>query len=66
MSTNATEPLNPKAQARADKAYQKAIRPWYKKKRFILPLLILVLIVLGSALGGGDDADTGAARKSVV
>lgn len=54
-----TEPLNPKAQARADKAYRKAMRPWYKKKRFILPLLFLGLLILLGALGGGDDADTG-------
>lgn len=51
-----------KARAKADKAYQKASRPWYKKKRFILPGGLLVLVVLIVALsGGGDEADPTAA-----
>jgi hypothetical protein len=46
-----------RAQAKADKAYKKASRPWFKKKRFILPILLLIIIGLSSALsGGGDDA----------
>lgn len=53
------QPLDPKAQARADKAYRKAMRPWWKKKRFILPLLLLVLIVAAN-LGGGDEESTAA------
>lgn len=47
-----------KAQAKADKAYQKAMRPWFKKKRFIVPLILVALMVIGSALSGGDDATT--------
>lgn len=31
-----TDPKNAKAQAKAEKAYRKASRPFYKKKRFIL------------------------------
>jgi hypothetical protein len=51
------DPRSAKAQAAADKAYKKASRPWFKKKRFILPLLLILLIILISALnaGGGDD-----------
>ena len=48
--------LDPKAQAAADKAYRKAQRPWFKKKRFILPLALVVLIVIAQ-IGGGGDSD---------
>lgn len=48
-----------KAGAKAAKAHAKAMRPWYKKKRFILGGLILVVIIAAVAgAGGGDDADT--------
>lgn len=50
-----------KARAKAEKAYAKAQRPWYKKKRFLLPLLLILLIVIIVAVNGGDedkDADT--------
>ncbi len=40
------------------KAYYKASRPWYKKKRFILPLAFVLLVVIVSALGGGG-SDSG-------
>lgn len=46
------------AQARGAKAQAKAMRPWFKKKRFILPLALFALFVLigiGGA-GGGKDA----------
>ncbi|MXG88500.1 OB-fold protein [Nocardioides flavescens] len=46
---------NPKADAKAAKAYAKASRPWFKKKRFIIPMALVVLVVAGSALGGGGD-----------
>jgi hypothetical protein len=35
-----------------------AERPWFKKKRFIIPLVLLVLIVIGSATGGSDTVNT--------
>ena len=47
-----------RARAAADKAYRKASRPWFKKKRFILTGIILLLIVIGVATGGGDDEKT--------
>lgn len=56
-----TDPRGAKAQAAADKAYKKASRPWFKKKRFILPLLLILLIILISALSGGGDDPSGAA-----
>ncbi len=47
--------MDPKAAAKAAKAYAKATRPWYKKKRFIIPLALVALIVISSALSGGGD-----------
>jgi hypothetical protein len=47
-----------KAEAAAAKARAKASRPWYQKKRFILPLGILLLVVIISvSSGGGGDVD---------
>jgi hypothetical protein len=53
---------NAKAQAAADKAYRKASRPWFKKKRFLLPLIILIVIVISTATNSGkkDTAATSA------
>jgi hypothetical protein len=45
---------NPKAAAKAAKAYAKASRPWYKKKRFIVPIAAVALVVAISATSGGD------------
>lgn len=61
--------LDPKAQRASDRAIRKAQRPWYKKKRFILPLaLVLLFVVIGISTSGGSDpaptatpASTGAA-----
>ncbi|WP_426225092.1 hypothetical protein [Pseudarthrobacter sp. DSP2-3-2b1] len=50
---------NAKAQAAADKAYRKASRPWFKKKRFLLPLIILVIFIIATASNSGAK-DTGA------
>lgn len=45
-----------KADAAAAKARAKAERPWYQKKRFIIPLvLVLLIIVIAITSGGGDD-----------
>src|SRR5215217_4542599 len=58
MSTT-TEPPNTardaRAQAKAEKAYRKAQRPWYKKKRFIIPVLLVLLIIVIAATSGGSD-----------
>jgi hypothetical protein len=45
-----------KADAAAEKARAKAERPWYKKKRIIIPLALLLLIIVVAVSGGGDDA----------
>lgn len=58
MTDNTTLP-DPKrdggAQAAAYKAYLKASRPWFKKKRFIIPLVIVLLIILTNALSAGKE-----------
>jgi hypothetical protein len=47
-----------KAQAKAAKAHAKAMRPWFKKKRVMLPLVLVVIIGIAvAASGGGDDTD---------
>jgi len=54
-------PRNPKAEVKAAKAYAKATRPWYKKKRVIIPAGLVVLTIAGSA---GSSGDTGSATAS--
>lgn len=49
-----------KAQAKAEKAHAKAMRPWYKKKRWIGSIVILVIIALIATTGGGDDVEDAA------
>lgn len=40
-------------------------RPWFKKKRFIIPAALVVIVVLGAAIGGlSEDAEPPAADNS--
>ncbi|MDP9905580.1 Ltp family lipoprotein [Arthrobacter bambusae] len=57
-----------KAQAAADKAYRKASRPWFKKKRFIFPLILVVIIVIAIAANSGkkDTSATSAPDASAA
>ena len=50
-------PRDPKAELKAAKAYSKAQRPWYKKKRFIALGLFVLLVIAGIAGGSGSDSD---------
>lgn len=67
-----TGPIDPKqarAVAKAAKAHAKALRPWYKKKRFILSGVIVLLIIIIVAASSGSKSpsrspDTQAAAKS--
>lgn len=52
------QPTNPKAAAKAAKAYAKASRKWYQKKRFIALIILGVLVVIGAATSGGGSDDT--------
>lgn len=49
---------DPKAAAKAAKAYAKASRPAYKKKRFIIPAAFVAVAIAANAGGGGDDTTT--------
>ncbi len=49
---------DPKAQAKSDKAYRKAQRPFYKKKRFIIPAGLVALLIIGGIAGGGSSNST--------
>lgn len=46
---------NPKADAKAAKAYAKAQRPWFKKKRFIIPLALIALLIIINLASGNDE-----------
>lgn len=54
---------------RPSKARAKAMRPWYRKQRFAVPLVLVALIVVLSALSGGEDgsqvAETSAGSGTV-
>lgn len=45
-----------KADAKAEKARAKSLRPWWKKKRFILPI-VLIVIVIGVSAGSSGTSD---------
>ena len=47
-----------KADAKAEKARAKAMRPWFKKKRFIIPLALVAIMIIAAVAGGGGDDDT--------
>jgi hypothetical protein len=67
MTENTTGPSAPrdgKAQAAADKAYRKATRPWFKKKRFLLPLIIVGIIIISSIANAGKDKPSTTAAPS--
>ncbi len=65
MSQSNELPNDAKAQAKADKAYKKAMRPWFKKKRFWL-LGLFALGVISSALNGGGGGTASNAGSSQV
>ncbi|WP_232676859.1 hypothetical protein [Nocardioides sp. R-C-SC26] len=48
---------DPRASAAAAKAYAKASRPWYKKKRWIALLVIVGIFVIAAATSSGSDDD---------
>jgi hypothetical protein len=69
MSANSVEPSfegprNAKAEAKAAKAYAKALRPWYKKKRVIVPAGFVALVVAVSSSNSDSASTTGAASEN--
>jgi hypothetical protein len=56
MSESEFEKEAAKADAREAKAKAKALRPWFKKKRFILPIVFVTLIALSQASKDGKES----------
>ena len=58
------------SQTSSEKAYRKAIRPWFKRKRFILPLSLMLLIVIIAAVNArgdrGSSSSTAGSSQSEV
>jgi len=54
MPEGADETKKARAELAAAKAKSKAMRPWYAKKRFILPLGLFVIFTISNSLNGGD------------
>lgn len=50
------------AEAKAAKAKAKAMRPWFKKKRIILPLALVVIV--GISMASGGSGNTGSTTSS--
>ena len=53
-------PVRTRADAKAEKAYKKASRPWYKKKRWIGLIALLVIVGIVTAT---NSSDTGGPEK---
>lgn len=50
---------NPKAAAKAAKAYGKASRPWWKKKRWwLLAIIVVIVIIIVTTTAGGSNGPT--------
>jgi hypothetical protein len=52
--TQTQSAVRTRADAKAEKAYAKASRPWYKKKRWITLIVFVALIGIVSVTGGSD------------
>jgi hypothetical protein len=57
-------PRDARARAKAEKAYKKASRPWFKKKRFVLLLILIVIIAIWAASQSGSDSPSTPAQPS--
>jgi hypothetical protein len=64
MSEVNENPKDAKAQAKADKAYKKASRPWFKKKRFWLIGVIAIVLIMQQAGGGSSDSSNSSSETS--
>ena len=54
MSEPTIDPKLAKADAKAATARAKALRPWFKKKRFIVPIAIVLIAGISTAANGGN------------
>jgi hypothetical protein len=64
MSEVNENPKDGKAQAKADKAYKKASRPWFKKKRFWIIGIIAIAIASSSIGGGGSSSSSDSSSET--
>ena len=64
MSETGETPKDAKARAKAEKAYKKASRPWFKKKRFISLGAIAIIAIATSMSGGGDGGSSSSTNQS--
>lgn len=53
------DPREARARASAEKAYRRAQRPWYRRKRFVAPPALLLLVGLVAAVNGGGGGSAG-------
>lgn len=63
MSDSSEEREKLRAEAAAKKAEAKALRPWYKKKRFALPTILIFLAVI-SSLGSNSSTKNQSANSA--
>lgn len=62
ISDNNANPL----EGEAGNSKEKANRPWFKKKRFVIPGVIIVLAIISSSLSGDPDASEQNSPESTV
>lgn len=55
-----------KAEAKAAAAKAKALRPWFKKKRFVVPLVLVALIAISNGMNGGGSDEVASESTSQV
>jgi hypothetical protein len=65
MTQGADETKKARADLAAAKAKAKAMRPWYAKKRFILPLGLFVIFSISNSLNGGNNSGDSTATPEV-
>lgn len=63
MSSNGDSSKENKAQAKADKAFKKASRPWFKKKRY-WALAIILIFAIGNSISGGGSSSTSSTQET--
>jgi len=64
MSESSEDRKKLKAEAAAKKAEAKALRPWFKKKRFVIPAAFVALGVITSVSGGSSSSKGTASTNS--
>ena len=67
MSETSGTPKDAKAQAKADKAYKKASRSWFMKKRvWLIGVIGIIVIIQAVSGGGGSDSESSKSSTEVT